>query len=276
MKALRLILLFFAVAFSFSESFAESRFFKANSVRLKYVWYDNVVWISDPNPPTPEYKYAEMWTGNDTIVDGYSCVTLWDQDEGEKPVLIGYLREDENGFVWRYYMDYTKFADNWDNSTTRYMESKGIAHDWVFLYDFSNPNWEEGMTIEVGDEHNPKNHVTRKIHQVIQEKAENGETIPRIVTYSILYGIGNPCLPFECRAMGQALIYGAGVLEYWRDGELLLKNWNLPEHIQSATNIKTASKSLSEIDEIYDLQGRPVDNTQRGILIRNGKKVQMK
>ena len=270
MKALRYFILLFAFVFNFSTSYAESRFFKANSVRMKYVWSDIVAPIGQN--PDLEYKYAEMWTGNDTIVDGYSCVTLWDQDEGEDPVLIGYVREDENGYVWRYYLDFDKFAEGSSAGSTYYMGIVGVVNDWAFLYDFSNPNWEEGMAIEVGDSKDPKKHVTRKIHDLRMLTAENGEIIPMAYHPLIIYGIGAPGLPFECNAMSNALIYGAGVLEYWRDGELLLKNWNISEEelkIESA--FISSSKSY-----LFDLTGRPADGTKKGIYIQNGKKVLVK
>ena len=270
MKALRYFILLFALAFGVGGSYAESRFFKANSVRLKYVWFDRVVAIGQN--PTLEYKYAEMWTGNDTIVDGYSCVTLWDQNEGEDPILIGYVREDENGFVWRYYLDFDKFADDGSGTSTRRLEKMGIMNDWAFLYDFSNPNWEEEMPIEVGDYKDPKKHVTRKLRRLRTLTAENGEKILMASNLYLIYGIGCLGTPFECKAIEEGLLYGAGVLEYWRDGELLLKYFELPDPVKSATKIEPVFTSSTETNS-YDLTGRPANGTQKGIYIQNGKKV---
>lgn len=271
MKEFRFLLLFVAVTLSVSDSFAEARFFKANSVRLKYVWFDAAV--LDSNTESLDYRFAEMWTGNDTIVDGYSCVTLWDQNEGEDPVLIGCLREDENGYVWRYYWNYSKFADAGNGESAHLLERLGIINDWAFLYDFSNPNWEEGTTIEIGDRKDPKAHVTSKINAPSTITAKNGETIPTTRYGFLIYGIGILNPPFECEPVGHNLLWNAAVLEYWRDGELLLKNYMIPEQVKSATNILTASMSTSSEAKSYDLTGRPADGTQKGIYIKDGKKV---
>ena len=269
MKALRYFILLFALAFGVGGSYAESRFFKANSVRLKYVWFNREAPIGQN--PTLEYKYAEMWTGNDTIVDGYSCVTLWDQNEGEDPILIGYVREDENGYVWRYYLDFDKFADDRPDYNI-HLKHFGIVNDWAFLYDFSNPNWEEEMPIEVGDYNDPKKHVTRKLRNIRTLTAETGEKIPMASNLYLIYGIGSLGSPFECMAMAASLIYGAAVLEYWRDGELLLKWVELPDPIKSATKIEPVFTSSTETNS-YDLTGRPADGMKKGIYIQNGKKV---
>ena len=63
----------------FSIGKAEQRFFLANSVRclnamiIKYAKdkEDNIIEIS------PDTVYIDIWTGNDTIVDGKECVVLW-------------------------------------------------------------------------------------------------------------------------------------------------------------------------------------------------------
>ena len=42
------------------------------------------------------------------------------------------------------------------------------------------------------------------------------------------------------------------------------------------TDLQTPIANSESSEQYYDLQGRPVDGTQRGILIRNGKKVLVK
>ena len=274
MKTLRLILCLIAVVCGMVNASAEARFFKANSVRMKYVWFETEY---GPLGSSSEYsksglKFAEMWTGNDTIVNDYSCVTLWDQNEGEDSVLIGYVREDENGYVWRYYLDFDKFYDS--RSDTESLEHLGIVNDWAFLFDFSNPNWEVGTSYLVGNTLDAKNPLPTTILNLDIITAENGAQIPRIKYRGDIYGIGNPTLPFECKAAHRFIIYQIGVLEYWRDGELLLKNYGLTEEdLAFITKIKHTTISSSSGTEFYDLQGRPADGTKKGIYIRSGKKV---
>lgn len=272
MKVLRYLVLLFAIIFSFSESFAEARFYKANSVRIKYLYW--LVEASDVDPNRDKVWFAEMWTGNDTIVDGYSCVTLWDQDEGEEPKLVGCLREDENGYVWRYYWDYSKLVGGDSDWISKQLEYCGLTNNWAFLYDFSNPDWKNGIAIEVGSS-DPNGHRTIKLYGVEDRIiAENGEEIPRAQFGFLIYGIGNTSTLFESRLLGPASRYGTTVLEYWRDGELLLKNYMITEEIKKAMKIE--SVSMPQKVELYDLTGRPADGTQKGILIRNGKKVLVK
>ena len=285
MKALRYFFLLLALTFAISESFAYSRFFKANSVRIKYVWYETqYAPFGTSTESASDIMFAEMWTGNDTIVDGYSCVTLWDQDEGKAPVLIGFIREDENGYVWRYYLDYDKFlchkSDPSHSKTV--LEYFGLVNDWAFLYDFSNPDWKEGTSLETSKWLNPKAHRPTDIYKIYQTTAENGDTLLAANdSGGPYYGVGYPNYAFENFVVFQKFVlYDIELLEYWRDGELLLKNWQIPDDVLSyifsyTTNIEPATSSSSEADS-YDLQGRPVDGTQRGVLIRNGKKMLVK
>lgn len=272
MKKSRYLLVLFSFIFIFSESLAETRFFKANSVRIKYVFFE-IEYV--PLGSSSEYSYpglgfAELWTGNDTIVDGYPCVTLWDQIEGEDPVLIGYVREDENGYVWRYYMDFNRFY--YTGGDYVFLEAMGIVNDWAFLYDFSNPDWQVGTCFLLA--RNAKSPQTSTIPSLETVTTENGEELPKIEHYGYIYGIGDPTRPFECYAAIKYMMYKLGVLEYWRDGELLLKNYGLltEEEWAFITKIKQTTSTLPD-GPFYDLQGRPADGTQKGIYIRNGKKV---
>ena len=66
---------------------AEQRFFPANNVRcLNALIFDcvedeegNMIQIS------PDTVYVERWVGNDTIVDGRECVTIWRKYERNFP-----------------------------------------------------------------------------------------------------------------------------------------------------------------------------------------------
>ena len=59
------------------ESGDKERFFPANSIRCTNVITVNFAEMDQTVPK--ETIYYEMWTGNDTIVDGKPCVTLWQQ-----------------------------------------------------------------------------------------------------------------------------------------------------------------------------------------------------
>ena len=216
-----------------------------------------------------------MWTGNDTIVDGYSCVTLWDQEEGESPACIGCLREDENGWVWRYETA-TRFISNDGKFETEWLEKFGVVNNWIFLYDFSRSDWKSGMRIEKMHyagyaEDRVNDHWEAPIYHVSKMTLLNGEEV--LIADDIIYGIGNfyyhsPAL-FEGAFVERSKLWNAKVLEYWCDGELLLQN-DSPDAIKRPTMDHVPS-AIS-----YDLQGRPVDGAQRGILIRNGKKILVK
>ena len=49
-----------------------------------------------------------------------------------------------------------------------------------------------------------------------------------------------------------------------------------PEVERGETGVSPAIENDETSSGLYDLQGRPVDGTQRGILIRNGKKMLVK
>ena len=266
MKTLRFISCLIAVVCGMMSASAESRFFKANSVRIKYVYSD---YYEIPIPPPPDwhepeldYYPAEMWTGNDTIVDGYQCVTLWDKDEGEEPCCIGCIREDEDGLVWRYEIR-SKFIE-----TVYPKLFNRIQYNWIFLYDFSNQDWKVGTRLNVGDL-STLGPVERRIYNLDKMTLHNGEEVP-IANRKYIYGLGNLQFLFEGESVSTYSLYECHVLEYWRDGVLLIKN----ESPETAVNGIEASPTPSPY--LYDLQGRPVDGTQKGILIRNGKKVLVK
>ena len=265
MKTLRIILCMIAVVFGIMNSSAEARFFKANSVQIEYV-YCYSSFLPDPLPPGWEdmqvsYSRAKMWTGNDTIVDGHSCVTLWDQDEGESPICIGCVREDEDGLVWRYEMVTSKFVDK--SEYEKFLEKYNITDRWTFLYDFSRSDWEEGMKIQKWGSTPLEERIKASIIHCWTQTFQTGEVVP--VADGVIYGIGNPLWPFEGNRVRKFSIYEAHILNYWRDGVLLIQN---PE---TSIDVMIAPSSSPSI--VYDLIGRPADGTQKGILVRNGKKV---
>ena len=53
---------------------------------------------------------------------------------------------------------------------------------------------------------------------------------------------------------------------------------NGPEVDSGETGVSPAvwSEDIESAEQFYDLQGRPVDGTQKGIYIQNGKKVLVK
>ena len=266
MKKLRILFIFVVVFVGVTIASAESRFYKANNIHIKYVYYyriyvptDSPAWDEFPI----EYHHAEMWTGNDTIVDGYSCVTLWDRDEGEAPVCIGYIREDEDGWVWRY-ATASRFSGVDGKIEKEKLEKWGIANKWVFLYDFSRSDWAVGMQIESWSNSPQFDHQKGGIRALGTKTLLNGEEVP--VADGIIYGIGYPKLLFEGNYVNIFTCWNTAILEYWRDGELLIQN-------ESPQSVDDVLMTPSSLEPMYDLQGRPVDGTQKGILIRNGKKV---
>ena len=228
------------------------RFFKANSVRLKYVYYNRHRFRDESEiwDYPGEYHHAEMWTGNDTIVDGYSCVTLWDRDEGEAPVCIGCIREDA--------LDGKIRTDG--------LEADGRANKWAFLYDFSRSDWAPGMIIDTWTGGTSYDNTWGKIRKVETMTLLNGEEVP--VADGVIYGIGYPKRLFEGNFVNVLANQNSVLLEYWRDGELLIH--------ESPQSVDDVLMTPSSLEPMYDLQGRPADGTQKGILIRNGKKVLIK
>ena len=271
MKTLRILLCLVVVICGIMNASAEARFFKANSVLIEYEYYVYDNCIPDPLPPDwngnlVEYHPAKMWTGNDTIVDGLKCVTLWDQDEGKEPICVGCVREDDDGWVWRYEMVTSKFVVK--SEYEGFMKRFNITDKWTFLYDFSQSDWEEGMTIQKwGSSPTSPSYSGRIVHCWTQT-LETGEVVP--VADGIVYGIGQLSWPFEGNRVVALAYYEAHVLEYWRDGELLIKNES-----KQRTSVERMTKPCTSTI-LFDLTGCPADGTQKGIYIRNGKKVMVK
>ena len=142
-----------------------SRFFPANSIHCTNAitsMYDN------------DTIYYNLHTGNDTIVDGKSCVQLWSSTTPEAPFLI----HEDSGKV---YINYNIYG---------YGEE-----EWMLLYDFSLPEWHVGDKI-----HDPlHNYRSFPIDSVSTITLSNGEE-RQVAHYgdgiALIYGLGYIGEPF--------------------------------------------------------------------------------
>ena len=204
------------------ESGDKERFFPANSIRCTNVITVNFAEMDRTVPK--ETIYYEMWTGNDTIVDGKPCVTLWQQfdrdittitDHPHKaftPELEGVIYEADNGYVY-----------------FKYMNDDG--NDWVFLYDFSSPNRNEGDTICLGM-NDMEETVYEGIDQISTCTLHNGREVQ--VAEGLMYGIGYQSYPFffpnYMWVMINAYVPIYDPINFYRNGELL---WGVPYDMHS-------------------------------------------
>ena len=204
------------------ESGDKERFFPANSIRCTNVITVNFVEMDQTVPK--ETIYYEMWTGNDTIVDGKPCVTLWQQFDRDittitnhphkafTPELEGVIYEADNGYVY-----------------FKYMNDDG--NDWKFLYDFSSPNRNEGDTICLG-----MNDMEETIYECIDQIStctlHNGREVQ--VAEGLMYGIGYQSYPFffpnYMWVMINAYVPIYDPINFYRNGELL---WGVPYDMHS-------------------------------------------
>ena len=267
------MLAFWVMAFFVTIISAEPRFYKANSVKIRYM-YNFCDWatftVDDDGYVSPDY-YATMWTGNDTIVDDRHCVTVWNQMDGEEPLCIGCIYEDENSYVWMKYLlaPYPLACP---------AENFSFLNRWVFLYDFSNDHLSVGDTCYMASNGKPIEYVVRLTDHPYDVILLNGEHVVAFTekgTYFdyCFYGIGSSFLPLRT-VVDSDLMFdpytGSGkVLEYWRDGELLLNR-------ELVTGMAHINLEPNEASPIYDLLGRPVAHPTKGIYIQNGKKVMIK
>ena len=170
-----------------------------------------------------ETIYYEMWTGNDTIVDGKPCVTLWqhfDRDittmyprcKAFTPQLAGVIYEADNGYV------YFKYSD--DDSS-----------DWEFLYDFSSTNRKKGDTICLGT-NDMEETVYESIDQISTCTLHNGREVQ--VAEDLMYGIGYQSYPYffpnYMWIMINAYVPIYAPVNFYRNGELL---WGTPYDMNS-------------------------------------------
>ena len=204
------------------ESGDKERFFPANSIRCTNVITVNFAEMDQTVPK--ETIYYEMWTGNDTIVDGKPCVTLWQQfdrdittitDHPHKaftPELEGVIYEADNGYVY-----------------FKYMNDDG--NDWEFLYDFSSPNRNEGDTICLGM-NDMEETIYEGIDQISTCTLHNGIEVQ--VAEGLMYGIGYQSYPFffpnYMWVMINAYVPIYDPINFYRNGELL---WGVPYDMHS-------------------------------------------
>lgn len=204
------------------ESGDKERFFPANSIRCTNVITVNFAEMDRTVPK--ETIYYEMWTGNDTIVDGKPCVTLWQQFDRDittitnhphkafTPELEGVIYEADNGYVY-----------------FKYMNDDG--NDWVFLYDFSSPNRNEGDTICLGM-NDMEETVYEGIDQISTCTLHNGREVQ--VAEGLMYGIGYQSYPFffpnYMWVMINAYVPIYDPINFYRNGELL---WGVPYDMHS-------------------------------------------
>ena len=244
----------------FSVGKAEQRFFPANSIRCLNAMIfnyaedeeDNIVEIS------PDTVYVEIWTGNDTIVDGKECVVLWEEigkDMSEYgsyvdvkpnvPFYAGVIYEAENGYI--------------------YIKSRYNNSDWTILYDFSDSDWEIGERLYLFEDE-----FDGPFFDVIRDLSTctlcSGEEVP--VANCLMYGIGYSNRPFFT-PMYMANLYSPEEIpvEFYRDGVLLYQRFKKGN---PHSGIDVGSQTCPY--DYYDLQGRPVTNPTRGIYIKDGKK----
>ena len=80
MKKMQFILFSLLFGILASNAIAQNRYYPANSIRCTNALVFNYIENADGHRvkiSPPDTIYIEMWTGNDTIVDGRECVTLW-------------------------------------------------------------------------------------------------------------------------------------------------------------------------------------------------------
>ena len=204
------------------ESGDKERFFPANSIRCTNVITVNFAEMDRTVPK--ETIYYEMWTGNDTIVDGKPCVTLWQQFDRDittitnhphkafTPELEGVIYEADNGYVY-----------------FKYMNDDG--NDWKFLYDFSSPNRNEGDTICLGM-NDMEETIYEGIDQISTCTLHNGREVQ--VAEGLMYGIGYQSYPFffpnYMWVMINAYVPIYDPINFYRNGELL---WGIPYDMHS-------------------------------------------
>jgi hypothetical protein len=249
---------------------AEQRFFPANGIRcINAEIYSYIENEQGMVPISPDTVFYERWTGNDTIVDGKQCVSVWGRKCGRDlseytyikqvglpntPMLHGFIYEDEGGYV--------------------YYSTRDSIAEWCFLYDFSNPDWEVGDTLRIdndmffGDEHDWK-YSRQIITKVYSYVLCNGESVS--VANALMYGIGYNNYPFLA-----PISEGTGYspipipVKFYREGVLLWDKFRVSE-----TMIPFLEEETSDTP-YYDLMGRKVDSPTRGIYIKDGRKVVIK
>lgn len=250
------------LAICISNGKAGQRFFLANSIRCLNALIFNYTQneTGEIFKISPDTIYIEVWTGNDTIVDGRKCVTLWNQYERDMseypnrvpvtpnvPLYAGAVYEAENGYVYLYEYEYG---------------------EWTILYDFSDSNWEIGDELYVMDNYGPLYEpFFEEITELLSCTLCNGEEVA--VANGLMYGIGYNDRSFFSPLRETNLYVPVDIpVEFYRDGVLLYQRF---KRGNPHSGIDADSKTYS--CDYYDLQGRPVANPTRGIYIKDGRKV---
>ena len=216
------ILFISILAVWFSVGKSEQRFFPANSIRCTNAIVVNFAEMDITIPR--DTIYYEMWTGNDTIVDGKPCVTLWQQFDRDittvtyphkafTPELEGVIYEADNGYIYLNYLN-------------------GDGSNWNFLYDFSSPNRKKGDTIYLGT-NDMDEEVYSPIERVDTYTLHNGEKVQ--VVDGLIYGIGDIYAPFFFPGY-MWMSFNAYVpiyepINFYRNGEMV---WGTPHDMRSS------------------------------------------
>ena len=195
-----------------------------------------------------ETIYYNIWTGNDTIVDGRECVTIWNNLEGIVG-LEGVVYEDSTGLVY-----------------INRLQEENMG--WEFLYDFTQRDWKVGDKIRT--DFSGLEGWYEKVEEVSSITLHNGESVPCITTETskLIYGIGY----FDTPAFSRTKAYNGfswryDFVNFYRKGELL---WGEEYNPNASVALPKANNHDTPY---YDLQGRPIANPTRGIYIKDGKKV---
>ena len=221
----------------------EDRFFPANEVYTSSRLISHSHNFEDFTIEFDTIDY-NIWTGNDTIVDGRQCVTLW-SNSTDTIKLYGLIYESLNGVVYfNWWGEYRK--------------------DWLTLYDFTPRRWKPGDKICLCSNGLDDEYVN--IEDVSSVTLHNGEKVPFIILSTLgksglIYGIGyNDNMFFSPEAVGTPL-------SFYRNGVLL---WG--KEVKPGTSVAAPMVNQTPTP-YYDLMGRPVANPTRGIYIKDGKKI---
>ena len=224
----------------------EDRFFPANEVYTSSRLISHSHNFEDFTIEFDTIDY-NIWTGNDTIVDGRQCVTLW-SNSTDTIKLYGLIYESLNGVVYfNWWGEYRK--------------------DWLTLYDFTPRRWKPGDKICLCN--NGLWDQYESIEDVSSVTLHNGEKVPFIILSTLggsglIYGIGyNDNMFFSPEAVGTPL-------SFYRNGVLL---WG--KEVKPGTSVAAPMVNQTPTP-YYDLRGRPVANPTRGIYIKDGRKVILK
>lgn len=226
----------------------EQRFFPANGIYAT-TKCTGPSWDHTVEKPIEhrETIYFDTWTGNDTIVDGRECVTIWNNYDNTIN-FGGVVYEDNNGLVYLNLM-------------------KDYNSEWMILYDFTPRIWTGNITLCTNLNGWEEYKIAYNAYPI---ELCNGESVPYIgVSGELIYGIGYLWAP----ALSYMESYSADTWTYdlytfYRNGELL---WKAKESDQG--NSVTTPNVKDVPTTYYDLQGRPVDTPIRGIYIKDGKKM---